>query len=296
MIVLDWLSNAETTLRQAAIETSRLDSLVLIEDELSKDRAWILAHLEFELSDKHKNVLDQQLALRAEHIPLAYIRQKVEFYGRIFNVSSAVLVPRPESEAMIDMFKELMASAPEFALWRANHVAANGLREQVDLDAVEMIPITVADVGTGSGALGITASLEVPNLAIDLIDIDEVALKVAQSNVVRHATANRVIISDLLAKTSRSYAVLLCNLPYVPDSYPINRAAQHEPSSAIYGGENGLAVYHKLFSQIEELILKPLYILIESLPFQKTELAELASVKGYELLKTDQFIQLFHCR
>src|SRR5262249_19502845 len=98
----DWLTRTERQLTDAGIGTARLDALVLLDDELNKSRTQLLAHPELLLSPKNMHVLKGLVSRRAQHEPLAYIRERTEFYGRAFLVSQAVLEPRPESETMIE--------------------------------------------------------------------------------------------------------------------------------------------------------------------------------------------------
>lgn len=266
MNVGQWLEQAKQQLAEAGISTARLDSLVLLEDTLNTNRTHLLAHLETQLSPETMEVLDEQLARRSRHEPLAYIRSKSEFYGREFIVSPAVLEPRPESEIMIETLLH----------WP-------GLPDQR----------RILDVGTGSGALGITAQLELPIAKVDLLDIDKSALKVAKMNVIKFATEQKTILADLLKTTTDAYDVLLCNLPYVPDNHTINQAAMHEPRLAIFGGPDGLDLYRQLFGQVQQLLHKPLLILCESLPPQHKTLEAIAYASGYRQQIEDDFIQGF---
>src|SRR4051812_9402939 len=116
MLVNAWLLNAKHALESAGIVTARLDVLVLLEDALQVDRARILAHPDMEIPGAIQNVLKQQLERRAQHVPLAFVRGKTEFYGREFIITDAVLEPRPESETMIELLlrycKELLKLVP----------------------------------------------------------------------------------------------------------------------------------------------------------------------------------------
>jgi release factor glutamine methyltransferase len=267
MTISSWLKQTQAELETAGIGTARLDCLVLLEDELGKDRAWLLSHSEHVLSEAQLHALNTKIVQRATHTPLAYIRGKTEFYGREFLVSPAVLEPRPESETMLDLLLDLPAARTR--KWR------------------------VADVGTGSGALGITAKLELPNASVDLLEIDEPAIEIAKKNVIKFTASISVILSDLLQSAPQAYDILLCNLPYVPDDFHINTAASHEPKIAIFGGPDGQDIYRRLFDQIAKLSKRPLYVLTESLPPQHEQLAAIAQTAGYKLTKTADFIQLF---
>lgn len=266
MTTSEWLILATEELEIAGIGTARLDCLVMLENVLKIDRAKILANPETEMVPKNVAALAKLLNRRAAHEPLAYILGTTEFYGRNFVITPAVLEPRPESETMIELLKNL----PN--LPRKTHLA---------------------DVGAGSGALGITAKLEHPEWTVELLEIDEKALKIAQTNVDKYTIGISVIQSDLLANSGQVNDILLCNLPYVPDDYQINLAAGQEPPIAIFGGPDGLDLYRKLFKQIENLSKRPLYLLCESLPPQHADLAQIAKVSGYKLRQTEDFIQVF---
>lgn len=268
MTIKDWLKLFVGTLENVGIGTARLDALVLLEDVSGKDRGSLLAHPEFELTASQIAKLDKLIARRAHHEPLAYIRGLSEFYGREFIINKNVLEPRPESETIIDLLKQLHKPS-----------------------------LTIVDVGTGSGALAITAKLELPDSGVIGVDIDKKCLEVARKNAKKLGADVPFFPSDLLSflyqvKPSESL-ILLCNLPYVPDNFTINPAAMNEPKIAIFGGPDGLNLYRKLFSQINELDKKPKIILAESMPPQHDKLEKIASHSGYKLSKEDDFIQLF---
>src|SRR3989344_8596930 len=103
-----WLKQATNTLKATDIGSARLDALILLEDELNRDRAWILAHPEHEILAGSLKKLNKKLARRTTHEPLAYIRGFSEVYGRKFKVNKRVLEPRPESETMIELLKQLV--------------------------------------------------------------------------------------------------------------------------------------------------------------------------------------------
>jgi release factor glutamine methyltransferase len=285
-----WLDTATKFLESKSIASARLDCLVLLEDTLKIDRAKILAEPDREMKDSAVAHLQNLLSRRARHEPLAYVRGHTEFYGRTFVITPAVLEPRPESETMIDLLKQLCHPQLDWGS-RQKSSALSGLDPRLrEADTY------IADVGTGSGALGITAKLELPETQVDLLEIDSKVLKVAKTNVDLFTLNISTIQSDLLASSSQDYDILLCNLPYVPDSHTINQAALHEPKLAIFGGPDGLDLYRKLFKQAEKRLVQPLYILTESLPPQHAALKQIAGDHGYELLTTDDFIQVFRPR
>lgn len=275
------LNEATANLENAGIGTARLDALILLEDELKRDRAWLLSHSEELVHELSLQKIKTALARRAGHEPLAYIRRRTEFYGRRFFVDKRVLEPRPESETMIEVLKDVFARPRFYTQQRLPHS-----------------PL-LADVGTGSGVLGITAALEIPRLRTVGTDIDKSCLAVAVRNARKHKVQMDLRHGDLLRPLSAGSAFItavLANLPYVPARYEINQAARHEPALAIFGGGDGLEHYRRLFSQIAEKAEKPLFVLTESLPFQHQALEDIASWSGYKLKKTEDFIQLFESR
>lgn len=265
MMISSWLK-ASVEVLEAANNTGRLDAEVLLSDALEKNRAWVLAHPDYELDKETVKKLEVQLKRREKHEPLAYIRGKVEFYGREFFVDESVLVPRPESETMIELFKKL------------------------DLPKNPII----ADIGSGSGAIGITASLEVKGMTLHLIDIDPKTLVTAEHNARDCDVRAHFHKGNLLDAYKEKYDVLLCNLPYVPESYTINAAAMTEPKIAIFGGADGLDLYRALFAQLQTGNFGEPVVLTESLPFQHSDLRNIASEAGYSEIIEDDFIQQFH--
>ncbi len=263
-----WLQESTQKLRSAGVPTARLDCIVLLEDILNTNRTHLLAHPEKTLTSEQIAILDRYIVRRMGHEPLAYIRGVSEFYGRLFLVDKRVLEPRPETETMIEMLKSIAPS---------------------DLPAHPRI----VDVGTGSGAIGITAQLEMPTANVDLIEIDRDALNVAKINVNKLSKNIHIIKNDLLANITSIYDVVLANLPYVPDGFHINPAAQAEPRLAIFGGPDGLDLYRRLFMQVKHLSPRPAYIFTEALPPQHAELTEIATNAGLRLTKTVDFIQQF---
>lgn len=269
MTVSIWLSYAKDKLENVGIGTARLDSQLLLADMLQHDRSWLLAHLDTIITDETRGELDKQLEERARHVPLAYIRGKTEFYGREFFVDKRVLEPRPESETMVDILKKLP-----------------GIESNLE----------IIDVGTGSGALAITAKLELPNAKVIATDIDPACLQVAQKNATKHHVDVQFAQGDLLEPISETpglTVITLANLPYVPDDYQVNQAALQEPKLAIFGGADGLDPYRKLFEQAAGLTERPRYILTEALPPQHRDLAFIAARHGFRQLRADDFIQVF---
>lgn len=183
--------------------------------------------------------------------PLAYVAGEAGFYGRAFAVDEHVLIPRPETEHLID---EVLA--------RSSGVHA------------------VCDVGTGSGAIAVTLACELPHASVTAVDISLAALAVAQRNARRHQVAGRIrfVHGDLLAAFAAKdgaadaagapFDVVVANLPYIPSANVPRRPdpVGWEPVLALDGGEDGLDLYRRLFEQLPPLLTPDAVILCEAAP------------------------------
>lgn len=272
------LSEATMKLEKAGINTARLDALIFLEDITNKDRAHILASPQFNLSLIDINKLELYISRRATHEPVAYIIGKAEFYGREYIVNKSVLQPRPETETMIDLLKELVK----------NHAAAyhNEVR--------------IVDIGTGSGCLAIAAKLELPGVEVIATDISVACLKIAKQNAkILDADVKfyrKDILEHLPNPNSKLSTIIIANLPYVPDNHPINKAAEYEPKLALFGGKDGLDLYRRLFDQARNMRYPPKYILTESLNTQHNSLAKIAKMSGYHGRESSDLVQIFERR
>ncbi|HEY4963231.1 MAG TPA: HemK/PrmC family methyltransferase [Candidatus Saccharimonadales bacterium] len=286
MTIGNYLRSSTDQLQRSKVLTYRLDALLLLSHVLGLSKAQILAQPDKQIDQKELKVLNDLVAKRSQHIPIAQLTNSCEFYGRKFIVNEHVMQPRPESEALIDSLKLAIADDGFlFSLTQAKSETSEGQ---------EVPPmLSIADIGTGSGALGITAYLELRNCHVDLFDIDSSALEVAKNNVAFHTININVIQSDLLAMVDSSYHIYLANLPYVPDDMELNKSAEYEPTIAIFGGIDGLDLYRKLFKSLADKQQRPLYILAESFPSDHLLLESIAKGSNYSLQQTNDFIQVF---
>lgn len=266
MTIGEWIVPSMIKLRDAGVDSPRRDCLVLLEDTIQKDRAWVVAHPEYVLDQKVIQKLDSLIERRANREPLAYIRGKAWFYGRFFEVNTDVLIPRPESENFIELLKELN-------------------------------PQKIIDIGTGSGALAITAKLELPKTQVIATDTSSAALAIAQKNAAIHGAEIHFLPGSLLEPISDEQlkdSVVVANLPYVPNDMITSPEITQEPKEALFSGDDGLDHYIKFWQEIERNPKKPTHILTESLESQHEALQKLAKSVAYRLEKTDILIQQFH--
>lgn len=262
----EWIKKTTQRLKAANIESAHLDATIMLEDTLQHDRAYLFAHPELELSSEHLAELDSKVIRREAHEPLAYIRGHVEFYGRVFSVNKDVLVPRPESESFISLLLKKHSSQK-----------------------------SLLDIGTGSGALGITAKLEIPQLTVTLSDIDQAALKVATLNAHKLGAQVTTKQANLLEAFFKNN-IIFANLPYVPTAGEFavtNHKLLHEPSIALFSGADGLDHYQKFWKSLTELKNRPEQIYTESLEIQHEQLIVMAHIAGYKLDATEGLVQLF---
>ncbi len=201
--------------------------------ELSKTQ--VLAHPERPLTEQQLSLLEEALArlMRGEALP--YVLGEWEFFGRMFAVTPDVLIPRPETEQLIE----------EALAWAANR---------------ENRSIRAADVGTGSGCIAITLALELPGASITAVDVSWAALQTVQTNITRLGVQDHVhaVQGDLLsAFAPHSFDLICANLPYIPSERLADLAvARREPRLALDGGPDGLALIGRLLPQVKRL-LKP---------------------------------------
>ena len=198
--------------------------------------------------------------------PQAYQNHRQNFYGRDFYVDKNVLIPRPESEQLIDAVLNL-AGKPYLP---GVNPPKRKLKETP----------TVLDVGTGSGCLAITLALELPEAKVYATDISKPALKVAQQNATTHGAPITTIISHLLEKVKDGTLpvpdLIIANLPYVDPDWPWldKRSLAHEPSLALYAKDHGLALIKELIDEASTLSVK--YLVLEADPCEHQSIIDYA--------------------
>lgn len=261
----NWLSHAAKQLADAGVSSARLDAEIILAHTLRKSRTYLHAHGEDELNDRHAEIANARLDLRLDRVPIAYIIGHKEFYGRNFFVSTATLIPRPESESIIETLNEIKP--------------ADGSR--------------LVDVGTGSGCLGITAKLEHPNLTVDLLDISTHALNIATKNAKNLKANVSTMQSDLLLDYPYSADIIIANLPYVDKEWEVSPETDHEPSLALFAEDNGLRLIKKLIQQSKNKLNYHGYLIIESDRRQHHIIKNFAQDYDLKHIKDSGLISLF---
>lgn len=209
-------------------DTPELDAQVLLAHVLGHVRTWLLAHPELELSAPQLDSVEAAVSRLEAGDPLPYVLGHWEFYGLDFNVTPNVLIPRPETELLVEKAIAWLKASPERR--------------------------TVADVGTGSGAIAVTIAMNVPDARVLATDISPAALEVARSNAEKFNVQERIefVECDLLPTLNvqrSTFNAIFANLPYIPTE-TLRRLAvfETEPALALDGGADGLDLIRRLLA------------------------------------------------
>lgn len=238
--------------RLAPLASARRDAELLLLHILQHDRAWLLTHPEAEITPEQLARFQAALDRRASHEPIQYITGRQEFFGLTLRVTPDVLIPRPETEHLV-----------EAALDR---IPANS-------------PARILDVGTGSGAIALAIAAHRPHAAVTAVDTSPAALAIARENASALHLADRIrfVESDLLsAIPSESFDLILSNPPYVPANEPLEPQVLHfEPHQALFAGKSGLDIYRRLIPQAQKSLAPNGWLLMEIGHGQQESLAQL---------------------
>ncbi|MFD2672085.1 peptide chain release factor N(5)-glutamine methyltransferase [Marinicrinis sediminis] len=259
----------ESMSTQDASHVSRL----LLEHVLGWDRSQLLLHWQERFPADKWACWQEALSRKAAGEPVQYIMGEQEFYGRVFQVNPSVLIPRPETELLV-----------EAVLLRGRQLQARLQREA----------LRVVDIGTGSGIIPVTLKLEQPSWQIGAVDLSPAALKVAQDNADRYAIRDdiRWMEGDLLTPLIDEQAevdMVVSNPPYIPslDIPDLQLEVRgHEPMLALDGGDDGLTCYRKLLMQVQQLRHAPLMLAFEVGYGQAGQVGEWMTAIGYEEIET----------
>ncbi|HEY8735941.1 MAG TPA: peptide chain release factor N(5)-glutamine methyltransferase [Candidatus Dormibacteraeota bacterium] len=250
------LARTRAELKGARIPYAWLDAEILVAHVLNSSRVRLHTHPEQKLTDAQRQRLRRLTARRAARVPVPYLTGEREFYGYLLAVSPAVLIPRPESELLVDLAID----------WLNRH---SGARRVIDL-------------GTGSGAVGIAVAKAVPRVQIVARDVSTRALRVAAANIARYRLRRRIIPQrgDLL-RGARPADLILANLPYISEAQKRVRPREldYEPALALDGGRDGLALIRSAMAQAPAVLGTPGAMLLECDPAQARRLTRLA--RGY---------------
>jgi release factor glutamine methyltransferase len=257
----DWMRKAEVRLTKGPhAERARRDAEALLLHLIQRDKAYLMAHPEQDLSAggavRYYALVDRRLSGE----PIQYITGEQEFYGLPFSVNHHVLIPRPETEGLVERVLEL---------------------------AVGFEYPRIVDVGTGSGAIAVTLASKLPQAEITAIDISSEALDVANSNAARNGVASRIHFQqgDLLTPVKAGgVEIVVSNPPYVATTDREAMAVEvreFEPTKALFAGEDGLAIYRRLIPAAQEKLTQGGWLAMEIGCGQAEAIAGLLAAAGF---------------
>lgn len=238
--------------RLGHLPSARRDAELLLMRVANIDRAFLLTHPDASLTPEQLATYNQWIERRAQHEPIQYITGEQEFYGLPLRVTPDVLIPRPETEHLVEAALERLP---------------------------RNTPVTIADVGTGSGAIAIALAQSLPQASITALDTSPAALAVARHNAERHHLAGRIrfLESDLLAAVaSETFDAIVSNPPYVSELEVLApEVLNYEPYAALFAGCSGLDIYQRLIPQARHCLKPQGWLLMEIGHNQRDALAAL---------------------
>jgi release factor glutamine methyltransferase len=243
MILRAWLSRGEAELSVGPHpDRARRDAESLLLHLVGKSKAWLLAHVDDDFAGCSTIRYEALLRRRLAGEPVQYITGEAEFYGLPFRVRRDVLIPRPETEHLIE---------------KALEIAARFQQPRI------------VDIGTGSGAIAVALAHKLSDAQVTSIDISESALALARENAERNRVANgiRFLQGDLLAPVANEqFDIVVSNPPYVPitgrDTLDVE-VRDHEPALALFGGDDGLDIYRRLIPAAQASLVPGGFIALE---------------------------------
>jgi len=240
----------------AGIPSPRLDAELLLSRETGFDRAGLIRESDKTVSNDAAGRFRRNVARRKAWEPMAYILGEKEFFGRMFKVTTDVLIPRPDTETAVET---LLTVLPRYA--------------------------AVLDIGTGSGAIAITVAAERPDARVTGTDISPAAIEIAEENARRLGVKSRVsfLLCDLFPNGSFRFDALISNPPYVGDTddLPPN-VVKYEPALALFAGPDGLNLIRRILAQAKDRLVPGAPIVIEIGDTQGDAVKQLACEDGYE--------------
>ncbi|WP_343033669.1 peptide chain release factor N(5)-glutamine methyltransferase [Alkalicoccus luteus] len=227
-MMFEALSRASSFLEEAGEETEIAS--ILLQHHTGYSRARLLAEMRSQIDESLLERYMEDVRTAASGVPVQHITGSEQFYGRRFHVNPDVLIPRPETEELV----------------------------QHMLEQCRKPDASIVDIGTGSGIIAITLALELPESSVTAVDISERALATAERNAASLQADVTFLLGDLVSPVAgRTFDVLVSNPPYIPegDRQSMKRnVTEHEPEGALFAGEDGLVIYRKLAASLPEML------------------------------------------
>lgn len=248
------LDSATALLSDAGITTARMDAQALLMYAIGIDRAFLLANPDCAINEQQFAQWTGYIQRRAHSEPIQYITGYAEFYGLPLHVDRSVLIPRPETEHLVDALLSRVAKTEA---------------------------VNIADVGTGSGAIAIAVAKHLPHARVTALDLSPAALDIAHANAFRNDVAERVEFrrSDLLSEVlGEKFDAIVSNPPYIAsgDRRSLEKQVrEYEPSMALFAGPTGFEIYDRLILQAATVLTSGGWLLMEIGFGQRDRIAEL---------------------
>jgi release factor glutamine methyltransferase len=245
------LKEAMHRLREGGVPSHTLAAELLLMHVTGRERVWLYAHHEEYLDPALAENFVALVARRIAGTPTQYLTGKQEFWGLEFEVAPGVLIPRPETEHVV-----------EVALERFSVKHGHSFARDTSLGAAAGGALRIADVGTGSGCLAIALAKEFPEATVMATDISATALDIARRNAARHGVSTRIefhecsLLDDFLP-SPLSFDLIVSNPPYIARTEASNlprEVREHEPHAALFGGAHGVELYAPLITQAAQLL------------------------------------------
>jgi release factor glutamine methyltransferase len=268
-------------------DSATLDAQLLLAFVLGVERPYVLAHDERELTTQENHAYAQVVSRRASGEPYAYIIGQQAFYDLVLRVSPSVLIPRPETELLVE-------EALRWAQARLPHQSANS-------------PLHIADIGTGSGAIALTLAKHLPHARVWATDISPDALAIAQANAHANGLPDVTFwhgdLATPLVQNGVRVDILTANLPYIPtDEMHTLPVSQHEPHLALDGGDDGLDLIRRLVTQLPQVCKPDCLILLEIGAGQGEKVCQIVQILHaqtveilYDYARHDRIIKIADC-
>ncbi len=251
MTIAEALSTATARLTENEVSEPRREAASLLSFVLQKNTAFLIAHPEYQLAPTENDAFENVVTRRSAREPYQYIVGRQEFYGLDFEVVPGVLIPRPETEILVEAAIKILADSenPNFL-----------------------------EIGVGTGCISVSILHHAKHARADAVDISDAALDLAARNAAKHEVAGRLTLSkgDLYHDITTNYDLIVSNPPYIPDTDLVGlqpEVGKFEPHTALFGGHDGLSVVRRIIAAAPEF-LKPAGCLLIEIGFGQS-----ASVK-----------------
>lgn len=237
--IADTLREATSLLREAGVPEARREASSLLSYVIGRDRTFLISHAGDPVDEQHQVRFREAVVRRAGGEPLQYITGVQDFFGRVFRVTTDTLIPRPETELLVEAALEVIAEGA-----------------------------SICDVGTGSGCIAVTLLCERTDARAVAVDISEAALAVAAENAQRLGVSDRIVfeVSDCFANVNSTFDLIVSNPPYVSaNALPgLQREVRdHEPLVALSPGDDGLSVIRRLLTDAPRFLKKSGHLIME---------------------------------